>query len=56
MNYLDTVLLGKLLKRIMELNLRYYIGADGTILTSWKGGWEAYHIVAQTDKRMEITA
>lgn len=47
-------LLGKMLKKILELRLNYFISADGTILTYWNGGWAPYHEVMKIDERMRI--
>lgn len=55
MDYKDPKTLGKLMRKIMELRLTYYISADGVVMTPWQKGWEAYHIVAETDKRMDLT-
>ena len=55
MDYLDGKTLFKLLVRMKELNLRYYINAFGTILTFWQGGWAPYHDVMKNYPAMKIT-
>jgi hypothetical protein len=56
LNYKDPTLLGKILLRIRELRLNYYISSDkcATVLTYWQGTWIPYHEVAMVDKRMGI--
>ena len=47
-------ILGQILKRIVELRLNYFISADGTVLTYWKGGWAPYHEVAEVDTQLVV--
>ena len=52
--YDDGKVLFKLLVKMKELNLRYYINAFGVILTYWQGGWSPYHEVMKTYPAMNI--
>lgn len=47
-------LLAAMLRKLMELRLRYFVSADGTVLTYWNGGWSPYHEVAEIDTRMKV--
>lgn len=54
LDYTDGKVLFKLMKRIKELNILYYINASGEILTYWQGGWSYYHDVMKTYPAMNI--
>jgi len=45
-------LLAKVLKKIQELRMVYYINADGIVLLRWNGVWTEYHKVALKDERL----
>lgn len=54
MNYKDPKVLGKLMRKVMELHLTYYISAEGVVMTPWQGGWAAYDEVAEHDERLTL--
>ena len=45
-------LLSKVLKKVQELCMVYYISANGTVLLRWDGVWTEYHKVALKDSRL----
>lgn len=45
-------LLARVLKKIQELRMVYYINADGIVLLRWNGVWTEYHKVALKDERL----
>jgi len=52
--YKEPTRLGKILKTILELRLRYFIQSNGIVVTYWRGGWVPYHEVMLVDSRMEL--
>ena len=54
MDYSDSNVLGKIIKKINELRLRYYVDGQGVVKTYWQGDWYAYHEVLKYDKKLKI--
>ena len=46
--------LHKVLAKIKELRLRYYIDYKGDVQTFWQGDWYEYEYVSQFDKRLVV--
>ena len=53
-DYKDGSTMFKILTRIKELRLRYYVDTFGVVQTYWQGGWEPYHEVMKIDNRMVV--
>lgn len=47
---------GDMLKRIVEINSRYYVDANCEIQLYWNGGWKPYDYVAERDSRFIVNA
>lgn len=54
MDYKDSTLHGKILKKIRDIRQPYYVGKDQTIYVQWGGQWEPYHEVVKLDKRLKV--
>lgn len=53
-DYKNGETMGKIMKKIVDLRLRYYVDADGVVQTFWQGSWAAWHEVAEIDPRMVV--
>lgn len=54
MNHKDSKLKFKIMKKIIELRLRWYEDCDGVVRTYWNGKWVPWEEVAKMDKRLEV--
>jgi hypothetical protein len=52
MDYKDAALLGKIMKKVSELRLRYYIDCDGSVRTFYNGDWWLWETVLERDERL----
>jgi len=53
-DYKDGSTMFKILTRIKELRLRYYVDTFGVVQTYWQGTWKPYHEVMKIDSRMVV--
>lgn len=51
-DYKDPTVLGKIMKKVVELRLRYYIDGDGVVQTYYNGTWWDWESVLKRDPRM----
>lgn len=53
-DYKNATTMGKIMKRITDLRLRYYVDGAGVVRTYWGGSWVEWHKVAERDARLKI--
>lgn len=56
LDYKNGDVLFKVLSRLKELRLTYYINTDGVVVVKWMGEWKPYHVVMKYDGRLLIEA
>lgn len=54
LDYADGKIMGAIMKKINELNLRYYVDGEGVVRTYWSGEWYKWHEVMLRDVRMKV--
>lgn len=50
----DGALLARILKKIQELRLEYYVDAKGEPVVKWQGKWTGYKAVAMNDNKLLV--
>lgn len=54
LEYKNGKLLFKILSKLKELNLTYFIDSDSIVMVRWMGMWKPYHEVMGYDARLII--